>query len=526
MEKWLDAVCILIIIAILSLFLVPREAEGRGVVQYTDFDGTEGLSVFLVDTSECGGTPPNVTIDGGATSWVLYDVDEGRYILPLGPYPASGGNPPDLCWYHVFVNDVWQGMVYVSGDTLRSICEEIFANGFVTEARIADGAVTTSKLCTLAVTMGKIAESAVTSAKIADATVVWADVGTSVKGSVTPAWTLNATEDTVIAMKGDWHSGDFTMGQMDSLHRLYNLGLTFSACTVRTAGSSREQGVHITWRMNSAHNDSSVARYEIWVVQGTMGVPLIAYGKLNAAEYEDIGDQMMLYLVRERPGLGGGGCYIPGSGWIWTAVVAVDWDNVMYVSALLATESGQTGIGSMTTLTGAPGFTTGMDLISTVRDALFEINVLKSALSAATAAISTGMPIMVYADQAATWGEAYNTTMNPYGFLYRVRIGGPPARKVGGVYKKFYGYNRLRLTCEARMYSIGSECWLYFDDSGLGGGSNNLFGASDSTDTLWTKIDLQYDITFMAADSNGTWCLGGASSDTVFIRNVTVVEER
>ncbi len=485
---------------LLCLIFAPLIAEAGGVASYYDVEGTAGLSILAVDTSQCGGTIPNVTIDGGATQYAFVDAGSGMYYRFL-----------EEGWYYIFQSTSYRAIYYSAGDTAQTRLDAIEDDDWVTTTRLDDSCVTSIKIGTDAVKAAHIAGSAVGSSEVTDGSLTYADHAASMIGTVTPSWTINGIEDTLQKAMGNWSSAsDFTMGAMDSLLKLYNLGLVFAEpCTVRTVGTSQEQGIHVSWRMNSTHNDSSVSRFEVWMSQTP---PIIGYGELTAEQYADIGTQMMLYLVRERPGIRGGGCYIPGSGWIWTVVIAVDWAGTYWASALLATESNQTGIGTIASLTGAPGFTAGMDALQYMRDLGLAVADLEDKLGSGLALAR----LPVFSDNTVA-SSTISAEADTLPFYQEVKVEAVVKRRA--VFVRPASYLTLAVYGRARMQSLSEKGFVRVNAGGalqdytVGGGGT-------ASDTTWTDFVIYCPISGATeeAPSEMTVSMGTSSTnDTLMV---------
>jgi len=503
-----------IMVIIAMLIWANAWAADSTWANYYDVGGQEGLSVLAYLASACTGTPPEVT--QGGTAYAFTDVGAGRYIRKL----REGE-------YHLFVAGSWTAPFYHSTGQNKKDLDTVKTANWVTNARMADNSVDGGNIVDATVGPTEIAAGAVTSVKVADATLYWVDLSTGIKGSgLDCTKTLKQRFDTLDAMRGNWNaSTDFNLDQQDSLLKKLVLNLAFAApCTVRIDVSSRRAMIRSVWQMNTAHNDSAVYRYRIYFSEDAPS--FYTAGQLDSAKQVTLAGQMEVSYELE-PKRYTNSYYFPGAGLRYVVVTARDWQGTVWGSAWDSAGSEEAGLGEISSLTGAPGYTAGMDAMTALRDAMNEIGVLKNQQAQTAAAVTTGVRVVVYADNLAA-GTAYNSTVSPYDLFYRIKTGGPPSRKAAGAFRKFFGYNRLHLACEARMKNISSLStgYLYFDPDGAYNSTPQLFGANDATDTTWTTLELYYDVSSWPVDSLGRWCLGGVAADTMFVRSVVVTLER
>ena len=475
-------------------------------VSYTDVAGTAGLTISAYLQSGCSGTPPAVT--PGGTQYVLTDYGSGMY----GRYLPHGA-------YYYFQGSSYRGADWQGTPWIVDRIDTVYMANFVTLTRMADNSVSSAEIVDGSVAAADLGTGAVTAVKVADANLYWRHLATTVKGSgADTLFTIKAMQDTQRLMKGNWTPAtDYSMGALDSIIKKVVLNLAFSgspAVTIDATGQA--EGVKIRWMMNTVHNDSAVWRYRLYFA--TSYPSFYTYGLLDSAAQNGLYNQMDgSYKVDPARAGKLNDYFIPFRGLLYVVVTAEDWLGTVYGSLV---DSGQalTGdVGTVASLIGAPGYTAGMDGMTTLRSALTDIDWLKQSVETET----SRRRVLIYADNLVA-DNVYNTTINYTTKFYRVKTGGPPARKIAGAFCRWSGYTQLHARYQARMKTLSSNGYLLFDAWGSGNYSTQIGGLGTEADTLWRMVDQFYDVTEIAQDSTAVWQLAGLASDTMFIQNVVV----
>jgi len=436
--------------------------------------GTEGLHVVAVKISECSGAPPVVTIEGGATRWVFADVGDGIYIrfLPMEEY-------------HVFVEDVWSAVFWQGTMWLKEQILAMQANNWVTLARMADNSSGSAEIVDGSIAAADLGTGCVTSSKLAAANVYWSHLNNTVKGSgVDTLFTIKLMQDTLRLMKGArWNAGtDYTLDGLDSLMKKLVLNLAFAApCTVKMEATGRPTGVRVVWRMSDAHDDSAVYRYRIYFC---MTAPAFySAGQLDSAEQVVLAEQMdVSYKIEPKRYVNT--YFYPGRGLQYVVVTAEDWLGTVWGSAWDSASSGDAGVGEVTKLIGAPGYTAGMDGMTALRDAMTAIDNLEKAQAEMAAAA-----VAIYNDEERSTGAvgAKADVLRTYYSTFNAKEDGIQVRAAA---VRPSGYSWVELWGQTRMKSIGEKgtVWL------VAGGQTvqwEIGNTGTALDTTWGAFSLR-----------------------------------
>lgn len=466
-------------------------------------NGVLGLTVRAVDTLQCTGAPPSVTINGGATIYTFSSMGGGLYQRYL---------PPGC--YHFFETSTWKATAEIGAlgksDSMMTI---ITANGWVTSARILDGTIAFADLGVNSVGSAHIVNGDVYADDLRAGNVYWNHLHANIKGtSPDTAFNIDKMQDSLRALYGAWSAGDYSVDVLSDKVKALE-GTSFSGAVVSLVVAGQYTGIRLVWSMNTAANYAAVKRYEIYA--GAYPY-LHAAGSLDSTSYANLNNVMSRIETITSPRAQAQAYSVPCSDTTYVVVVAVDYGGNYISSGWSSGVPGVIDVGSLSSLIGLPYVGTNTTIADIFRTALPILSRLDA--KDRDNAGDLGSDHVFQKVRVTTDGS---TPLSGGVTVDTIDVVGPPWTAGIFPFVREDGVTVAEITFNARALAVGDSGRIYLEI----GGAGELHFAIPYSATL-QRYQGSLSIAGLAADSCQTGYVRGYtfhSSDKVLLQECVVV---